>query len=316
MQSEDVSISMQTVSSQSSKRGERVEPPAGSDLWNSFINNTTLHGIRYVFRKRYKFLRVLWLLVILSFFGSFGTIVYNAVMKYLSYPVTTTITQTYERDMAFPAVTICPKNMFQRRKLSVRESDPEFYKLGLNSSILCDATATVRAGRPCGYALLCCFTFIPGIDTSSVTPNCTKVYRTELMKSLSDSGLYRAASEVLRTYGSNMDDILGPYCSSAGVRCTPRDFTPMFIEWGRCFTFNSGGGNEIIRTSEIQPTKLSMVLDTQTDEYVEGKLSQGFEVFVHEKGQHIGAMFGTLVGPGAHVSIAVSKQTVMQLQFT
>ena len=44
-----------------------------TEMWREFVDNTTLHGIRYVFIKRHILIRLLWLVLLLTSSGYYVT---------------------------------------------------------------------------------------------------------------------------------------------------------------------------------------------------------------------------------------------------
>ena len=290
-------------------------PPAKYNPWSDFVDNTTLHGLRYVFRKKFRVLRLVWLLILITAGSYYMFIVFQAITKFLSYPVSTVLEHKYPVSMKFPAVTICPQNMFQKSKIFMPDSDPEFNKLGLNMSV-CEATAAVRAGRPCGLAMLCCCGLVMSEKAvlSTIT-NCTSQYKSQLRQALNKFNVALNTREFYRVYGPDIRDILGPHCTFkflSSDTCTVQDFSSFRVTGsGMCFTFNSGESQKIRSVVEAGiSTGLNVVLDSKIAEYTTGKVSQGFQVVVHEQHEFVDGLNGILVGPGSHIAIAVSKQKV------
>ena len=71
--------------------------------------------------------------------------------------------------MDFPAVTICPLNMFAKSKIFMTDNNPLFASSSLNISS-CAMTSGVRGNHPCGWSLLCRYA-LPAMQTFPlVTP--------------------------------------------------------------------------------------------------------------------------------------------------
>ena len=88
----------------------------------------------------------------------------------------------------------------------------------------------------------------------------------------------------------------------------------MVTPWGMCYTFNSGidGTVKSVNTAGVS-SGLSVILDTQTYEYIQGKYSEGFKVLIHGQGEYFDEWEGINVGPGQHAFIALSQKRVCLL---
>ena len=292
-----------------------AQTPGRYDAWLDFVDNTTLHGLRYVFRKRSTALRVVWFLILTAAAALFILIAALDIKRYFAYPISTVIEQQYPTEAKFPAVTICPQNSFLKSKILMPDTAPEFSSLGLNLSA-CEATAAVRAGRPCGLAMLCCCgLMMPERLVLSTVHNCTRQYKAQLMKALKSSGVTFNIDEFYRLYTPNIANILGPLCwfnLQTGDACTEKDFASFRITTvGKCFTFNSGRNQPVKSVESPGPlTGLSVLLHSQIDESTIGKAANGFQIFVHEQGEILDPIAGTLVGPGSEAIILFSKREV------
>ena len=120
-----------------------------------FVDNTTLHGIRYAFMERHFLVRFIWAVLVLISGAYYLYTVRTAFQKYYDRPVNTVLKHEHVDEMDFPAVTICSRNMFDLSKLLMTDDNPVFKSSGLNISS-CAVTAGVRGTLPCGLAMLCC----------------------------------------------------------------------------------------------------------------------------------------------------------------
>ena len=135
-------ISEDDLSQKTAWRNSSTKTP--SEMWREFVDNTTLHGIRYVFKKRHIPIRLIWLLLLLASGGYYIFTVYRAFNKYYERPINTVVSQKNLKEMDFPAVTICSLNAFAKSKIFMTDDNPLFASSGLNISS-CAVTAGVRA---------------------------------------------------------------------------------------------------------------------------------------------------------------------------
>ena len=80
------------------------------DHVGDMIDNSSLHGLNYIFDKRYTFRRIFWLLVTVAACGISAQKVYESTVNYLSYPFITVRTRRYADELPFPAISFCNIN--------------------------------------------------------------------------------------------------------------------------------------------------------------------------------------------------------------
>ena len=305
---------MPTFSSDENRRERNAENP-GSLMWREFVQNTTLHGLRYVFlRGRPKLLRALWLLLIMAAACFYLSIVYGAVSKFIARPMSTSIRTEYVDELEFPAVTICPLNKLSRRKVTIPDHDPAFNQQGLNMTE-CRVTAAVRNGRTCGVALLCCCTALDYLNTSLIFPECTEEYKDRLLSALKEKNVSPDVRRFYRLYGMSRQELITPkpncYFGVQRHPCSSADFEPVVTDLGTCFTFNSAKTTPIKNvTQQGAMFGLNVLLDAQTDDYASSQLSQGFRINVHRAGEYFESWEGISVGPGTHATLTTSRVEV------
>ena len=283
-------------------------------MCHKFANDATLHGIRYVsMNQRHIVIRFIWLLLLLISGGYFILTVYKAFDKFYSHPINTIISTHHVTKMTFPAVTICPLNLFARSKMFVTDDNPNFAKSGLNISS-CAVTSPVRGKLPCGLSLACCCTPEAFRNVYNAIPNCTIKYRQDLLDIIKRSSHYLDLRNFYRYYSQDVNSLIsGPICSFGWelTPCSAKDFSSSVALWGMCHTFNSGGEGKIktIKTGGISDG-LAVILDTQRHEYSLGKYSEGFKVLIHEQGEYFDEREGINTGPGQHVVVALTQKRV------
>ena len=283
-----------------------------AEMWKEFADNTTLHGIRYVFMKRHIVIRLIWLLLLLTAGGYYIFTVYRAFTKFYSRPVNTVISTKHVKEMDFPAVTVCSLNSFSNSKLNVTDDNPLFASSGLNISS-CAVTSEVRGNRPCGLSLVCCCAPTDDVNVSIAIPNCTSEYRKDLLDVIKRSSHRLDIEAFTRHYSQDINSLAGPACTFGWDKstCSTKDFAPMVTQWGMCYTFNSGAEEKIKKVeSGGVSSGLNFILDAQTWDYTQGKFSEGFKVLIHQQGEYVDEWEGINVGPGQHAVIALSQKRV------
>lgn len=317
---EDVEINRQKAenyplrkSRQTRKEPENKDSPTVSEMLKAFVNATSLHGIRYVFWRRPLWARIGWFGILLGFTGFFLFSAHGSIIKFVKRPINTVITQKYENELEFPAVTICPLNLASKKKLLALDKDTTFVKYDLNDSF-CSATAAVRNGKPCGEAMMCCCLYLLFFNTSAVTPNCDPQYAGSLIAAQQSSGEFFDTERYFQKYAQGIEEILvPPFCVFDGDvsdPCGTSDFISTATDWGMCYTFNGDPDN--VKKSQISGPGggLNLLLDAQADDQTIGRLSEGFTIIIHRQGEYFSAWDGINVSPGTHASINLHQQRV------
>ena len=320
MELEDVEINRQKAENyplrrtrQTRKEGEKENSPTVSEMLKAFVNATSLHGIRYVFWKRPLWARIGWLAILLGFTGYFLFSAHRSIIKFVGRPINTVITQKYENELEFPAVTICPLNLISKKKLLALDDDATFVKYDLNDSF-CSATAAVRNGTPCGAAMMCCCLSLFFFDAAVVAPNCDPQYADNLIAAQQFSGEFFDTERYFQKYAQGIEEILVPslcvFDGDVSDPCGTSDFVSTATDWGMCYTFNGDPDN--VKKSQISGHAggLSLILDAQTDDQTIGRLSEGFTVIIHRQGESFSAWDGVNVSPGTYASINLHQQRV------
>jgi hypothetical protein len=99
-----------------------------------YLLATSTHGLRSVGRAYSKFNRFFWILIFMIAFGIMFYFVVSAILQYYAYPTQTKVEIRLERDMTFPAVTICSGNPNRYDKINA-SLVPFFYQLYSSNAI-------------------------------------------------------------------------------------------------------------------------------------------------------------------------------------
>ena len=299
------------------QKEDREEDRTPSQKWTEFIENTTLHGIRNVIPSQKPLLRVLWLILLLACGTYYSYTFYRAFEKYFEYSTVTVISRNYQNNMTFPAISICPNNLFSRAKILMQDEDPRFTARGLNISA-CAVTKNLRKkemnNMSCGLAMLCCCAYY-GLK-SHVTEhiNCTEERRSALRKAIQESGTAFNMEDFFHSYSQDPNILIDySWCIFGNEpSCTSLDFLPEMTETGICYTFSSGKNNrssKVVHTSGVA-SGLNVLLNIDETDYMMGMYSQGFAISFHEQGEYFNAWDGFSVSPGTKTSIALTEKRV------
>ena len=296
-------------------RDEHNKLPSAYEMWKNFVDATSLHGIRYVFWRRPLWARIGWLVILLVFAAYFLFTAYESITKYYRRPLNTVVAQKYEDRLDFPAVTICPQNLVSKKKMFALDGDADFVKYGLNDSFCVD-TASVRGGKPCGAAMMCCCLSYLLFDGAKIVPNCTSQYATSLIAAQQSSGSYFDTGRYYKKYSQGINEMLVPdWCifdANAEKPCGISDFTTTVTDFGICHTFNAGPDN--IKQSHLVGAGggLNILLNAEIEDHTIGRLSEGFSVIIHRQGDFFIPWDGINVAPGTQASVTLHQQRVSE----
>lgn len=191
----DKEISIPTARNHNNSKSEAIKRK-----WRNFIDNSTLHGMQYVFNGETKIRSIIWIIFLLG--GMIYFIIQSSFLlkKYYCYPINTKQTLEYEESPMFPAVTICNSNRLRRSVVQ-----------GIPNEVLNTIFSETIQGFP--------------INRSDI--NVTKYQDVIHMPEL----YYRASHQI--------KDMLKE-CTWSGHVCDERNFTPILTSMGLCHTFNLG----------------------------------------------------------------------------
>ncbi|KAL9956682.1 hypothetical protein ACROYT_G038199 [Oculina patagonica] len=303
---------MKTFFTQADAERDKGEKPR-REKWTDFAESTSLHGFRFIFARASFWVRLLWIILLLCFTGYVIYSMYSSIKKYFTYPIATVMKIYHPQEgLQFPAVTLCPMTMLTKTKISMSDNNSRFSKLGLNIAA-CNATAAVRAGRPCGEALLCCCSMHDVNEISVALSNCTEDYKKELLEVIKKNKGSFNDKTFHKAYGPNIRRMIIPNtCVFGSDRgCSHEDFDPMVTaELGLCYSFNAARhGEQVLNASYGDISSgLSLILDLNLHDHMVGSYSEGVRIIVHHQGVYINPLNSLLVAPGTHAQISVRRK--------
>ncbi|XP_064629202.1 uncharacterized protein LOC135488499 [Lineus longissimus] len=252
------------------------------DILQQFSQDTTFHGIRYVWdRSSLSTLRrILWLLIFLASTGIFVNLLVNSVIHYMEWPVTVKVDVNLNESLRFPAIAICNQNSFRIR---------EAYRLGYKDQLN---------------------TFYSSSKSDDVTgPNITQFDERFLNLSMEDV--------FLSTAHQAEDMIVG--CNWLGLKCSASNFSHIFTDHGVCYSFNNfypASSEEPLHTSKSgTKASLKLVINVETYEAMVGpNQASGLYLLLADHSEvPLFAGKGDGVLPGTYTFISIKLKVIKRL---
>ncbi|CAH3015517.1 unnamed protein product [Porites evermanni] len=237
----------------------------------SFANDTTLHGARYLCDKNV-FRRVLWTLVLI---GSFSFCIYQVCETLVAFSqrpfitkVSTSTTETNES--FFPAVSLCNLNSFNTRRYRDILKSHNFSEPFIEKKIQ-DVLVIVNKDK--------------------------KAFNDEFVKRNPEFfQRQKTASEIMAQLmlSHQIEEMLLPVspqfhsCSVNGKKCTANNFTSHVSSlYGLCYTFNSlkSGRPLLYATLSGKNSGLRLLLNIERDSYLATNIrpTVGLAIIIHDQ---------------------------------
>ncbi|CAM9333747.1 unnamed protein product [Lampetra planeri] len=289
-------------------------PPAatsgGGRSLSDFAGGSTLHGVSHVFapgeRSGLTARRTLWALAVIASIALLLLQCVDRVAYYLRYPRITSLDETSNPNVIFPAVTICNFNTLRRSALTYNDLFWTAELLGLPEGVIEAevAGADLDGERPSLGASL----GLPGVSTADAR-------RPGPGRTFNMLELYARA-------GHRMEDML-LQCRYRAVECKHVDFVTVYTRYGKCYTFNSGkGGRPLLTTVKGgMGNGLEIMLDIQQEEYLpvwgendETSFEAGIKVQIHSQDEPpLIDQLGFGVSPGFQTFVSCQEQRLIYL---
>ena len=96
--------------------GEKDVPEINSKdnvTWTEFTENSTFHGVKYIFNSGYRSRRVAWVICVFAAIVLFIAQIASRSVDFLKYSTTVDVEVIYTDSVKFPAVTFCNQNNFR-----------------------------------------------------------------------------------------------------------------------------------------------------------------------------------------------------------
>ena len=99
------------------EKGEETIKPSWRRRAEKFFNNSTFNGALYVFASKLWLKRIFWGVIIVIVTGGFCVVTVEDIIWLVCEPTATSITLIRQRELSFPAVTICSLNLLNTTTL-------------------------------------------------------------------------------------------------------------------------------------------------------------------------------------------------------
>ena len=245
-------------------------------IFNRYVDNSTLHGFRFIFMDTYYVRRFLWLALTCSMACLFFMELEKSIKLFYQYPFTTLSTIEYVPELKFPAISLCMLNNYQVTKINKSKLKP-LYDRGLFPF----------HGEP----------FSPGFDMSGE----------ELLKTIKASsqdldfifkGCEWKSRDTAKTGKPNL--------------CGSMNFTRYSnLEGQTCFTFNSGINTKALTLNE---TGLNMAFKLELDLHVKDSVQSleevGVNIIIHDQDETPLHHAGFIVSPGFQTFVEMKVKKV------
>ena len=230
---------------------EKVEEaikPSWRRRTEKFFNNSTFNGALYIFASKSWLKRIFWGMIIVIAIGGFCAVTIKNIIRMVhDEPIVTSITLTRQRNLSFPAVTICSLSLLNTNQL--KAGGPNVTK---DLTILFDAV---------------------GVPTEC------KAIANKLAR---NTGLNISWGELTNIASNNFSALL-KHCRYGGKSCDFGDFRPISTITGQCYTFNgpnSGPGRMAQGTGVRQGLQLRLSPD---DQLFSLENDHGFRIVIHNQ---------------------------------
>jgi len=282
------------------------------ELLNDFAQSTTMHGLYSISTCRSKPGKLIWLtLLSLSIFYMIKSNIIS-VRRYYQYPFTTEIGEEFagQNGLKFPAITVCPMNMFVKKKIEYQDENPFFQRFGLNLEI-CKTTREVRRkfNLTCGRFLMCTLNlYTMGLSDCGRE---AKTILTDYLRTNTNASATSYEEEFRDKYGPSLEGSL-VLCKFGNSKCFAREFTQSVSKYGKCYQFNGDTNNA---SWAYTTGSLFLILDAKVDEYTQSPFfTEGFRIHIQEQGSYTAPRTGFVVSPGNIASVSVRQKRVGAIQ--
>ena len=275
--------------------------------FQSFAQDTTLHGARFLFVSHVS-RRVVWNIAMVSCFSFCAYQVFLSVRAFYSYPFHTTVKRETAsqdgREPPFPAVTLCNLNPANTRRIRQLYS-PVFH-----------VTPTEEQLKQSIEDLSHLLARSPKVLTKEF-----KERNPEFFHRPNSPEEVKEEMELYALFSHQIEEMLLPRgstfesCSLNGEACGPKNFSKKAsISYDQCYTFNSGkNGHPLLNVTVAgKDSGLKLRLNIERENYLKNPLaSVGLTLLIHDqKAFPLMEGYGVIIQPGMSTVCAIKRRKV------
>ena len=298
---------MQDPENSRNQHEETQEHEYSAEGFQSFAQDTTLHGARFLFVSNVS-RRVVWNIAMVSCFSFCAYQVFPSVRAFYSYPFHTTVKRETApkdgREPPFPAVTLCNLNPANTRRIRQLYS-PLFH-----------VNSTEEQLKQSIEDLSHLFARSPKVLTKEFKERNPEFFHRpnspeEVKKQMELYALFsHQIEEMLLPRGSTFES-----CSLNREACGPKNFSKKAsISYGQCYTFNSGkNGHPLLNvTLAGKDSGLKLRLNIERENYLKNPVaSVGLTLLIHDqKAFPFMEGYGVIIQPGMSTVCAIKRRKV------
>jgi Amiloride-sensitive sodium channel. len=244
-------------------------------IFNRYVQNSTLHGFRFIFMDTFYARRFLWFVLTCSFAVIFFMELEKSIKLYYQYPFTTLSTIEYVPELNFPAISICNLNNYKASR--IRKS-----KL----STLYERDQFPFHGEP----------FNPGFDIPGSEVIDTFEATSQTMKDIFKSCEWKSR-DTAKTGKPNL--------------CGTMNFTRYAnLEGETCFTFNADTKNILSLNETGLNMAFKLELDLRVKDSVQSLQEVGVKIVIHDQNETPLHNAGFIVSPGFQTFVEMKVKKV------
>ncbi|RDD42240.1 Acid-sensing ion channel 1 [Trichoplax sp. H2] len=261
----------------------------------NFPFSASFHGIEHIYEGRYGTRKILWILLVAATMIACFVFIFIQIAHYSAFHTTTKSTLVYEKQLAFPAVTICNYNSFRRSAVTANDLIHMAYLVKayrLNQGVVSDFIGEKERQKLINY---------------------WKKYDATHAKKFN----YQLFVERVGYHASQMIKS----CHFRGLKCGPKNFSNVLTSYGNCITFNGPKLESNPKLYQKNPGAhqgLELLINIQEYEYTGSWHSDrpdiGIKFVIHERHYPPDVTSqGKAVGPGSHAYASVKYKTISNL---
>ncbi|XP_022796996.1 amiloride-sensitive sodium channel subunit gamma-like isoform X2 [Stylophora pistillata] len=269
----------------------------------SFAHVTTLHGARFLFSESF-FRRLVWLGMIIACFGFCIYQTYSCLWQFSLYPFNTKMTTNFgkdDRQLPFPAVTLCNFNTFNTRLF--RQIEKSYFNESQIERHIADIALMATRSDD-----------VLGKDFRERNP--WLLYRPKLANE---------TNPFVLEFSHQMEDMLLPNgdlfysCSINGKKCDANNFTSFLNPlYAKCYTFNAAKNGKLSQSALFagKQSGFKLRLNIERESYLPNLVwsSVGIVILIHDQNSYpIVEEFGFVVPPGMSTTCAIRRRNITNL---